>query len=211
MNKRSAKMRLLLSIIVALIILGIFFYLYLIQQTSAVVDGYSFRNYTTDIIINGTYSCPAASLYAQSIINSSSGFGAYNSSRYQGLTDYVIPPGSAGTITYKFVRKPSPSGYYIYYIIANIRNYALFSIMSDPQQIDESLQQAGISLNFTPQSEIIFPNGTYTIKTAIKSSSNAQLSTYEVILNPGCGGGAGFLLTVGNGPYNGTLPPPVIP
>jgi|GEM_PF-6181219 hypothetical protein len=132
-------------------------------------------------------------------ITTVTGLSAYNLS---GTEDYVISPGGSGRISYTtYVGKNIGEGE----AGTNTTNWADFYHLSTNNLTGNTYP--GMNVSIQPPSETFYFNSSYTVGVGVTALPNATRGTYWVVLSPGiCQGGPVFLLTVGNAPYNGTIP-----
>ncbi|MFI5412527.1 MAG: hypothetical protein ACHQX1_01400, partial [Candidatus Micrarchaeales archaeon] len=170
--------------------------------------------------------CPNINYNINNTVVGTTGFKIY---KVSGTLDYVLAPGSTGTVSYVSIVKPLPGANpnilkigdwfewaYDYAIVGN----DIVSINSSVSQLYvTSLDINGVTYKFTQnatttmmQSNTTTTNSTtpttYTITATMSAAANAPSVSYYMYLGPGlplCSGEM-LLITVGNGPYNGTTP-----
>ena len=172
-------------------------------SASTSIDTYSSE------IIPGPYpqgTCPAPVYPVYGTVVGHQGFDQYNIS---GLTDYVMPASSNGTILYTVHLGVNP-------FEANssmenrFYNWAELSHLSASNAVLNT--HPGITISIDPQNETVPFNSSYLVSVRVTAMPSALLGTYMVSLSPGfCSGGPVFLLTIGSSHYNGTAPGEPVP
>ncbi|MDE1861110.1 MAG: winged helix-turn-helix transcriptional regulator [Candidatus Micrarchaeota archaeon] len=172
----------------------------------------SVQNTTVQIPGGGIGTARACPMLFYQIIGNVTGYSGLSyyqlNSSYGTVADYVLARDAAGVL-------------HISERMANVLNepqgfnttrmhYAVL------QQINSSngfnMSSPGVNVTIEPTLFNITNNSVVSFTVSIAANSSAEYNTYWVRIDGQCGGGVQpFLLTVGNGPYNGTVRPQVTP
>ncbi len=175
------------------------------------------------------YSCPLLTASPANIIVSNiSVISAYN---LNGITDYVLPPGHSGSITYKVNSNKSDNiavdaSLSFSHEVQRMRNYSIEKESSSRYKICFSAGYGTVCRysHMPPAASYAIVNtssashdGIYSyintstskngyVKLSINTSPSVQKGTYWINIAGGpCDGGQTALLTIGNSAYNGSV------
>lgn len=158
-----------------------------------------------------TASCPLIDYGIKNVLLNVSGFGAYIVP--EGFTDYVLGRGSRGTVAYSTTideLRGIPASLPGFNDTSGWAHIYLLKVSNGTTALEiVNMSDVGVEVNFTSIDMHTYNNSrTYLVNARISAGSRAKESTYLLYLGPGlpmCGG-EGIVLTVGGGPYNGTIP-----
>lgn len=150
-------------------------------------------------------SCPMLFYAVTNNVTGSTGFKTY---QLPGITNYVLAPGSTGTLSYTATVKVLP-GNPRYNISQDswMRSDTEYEIIGN--KINNIGFNSSIGVSYAITTQNLTQNATqYTVTATLSAASNAPHATYYYVLGPGlplCGAEMP-LITVGSSPYNGTFP-----
>ncbi|EET90058.1 MAG: hypothetical protein LVQ97_00350 [Candidatus Micrarchaeales archaeon] len=156
-----------------------------------------------------TMLCPALFYQISSNITGISGLYEYNVSGYK---DFVLLPGSSGSINVSTRTGPPTSRSIIYPPNATVNNTATFyhTPISGSSKANVSNSHPGISVEISPVSDPMGPNKEYSYTARISASIAAQEGTYWLSIGPPmCLGNEMVLLTIGTKPFSNATAAPL--
>ena len=154
----------------------------------------------------GAFECPIEDYVLNGSVTEALGMRRYNLSYYNTtISDYVLAPGSSGTlnatemITHLLNQGSS---------INNGREHTVTLYREQSNQPTFNSTYTGINATITPATFNATSNETLHVTVTIATNATAA-GTYWVAIEGPCGGSVTpVLVTIGNGPYNGTITPP---
>jgi DNA-binding transcriptional ArsR family regulator len=155
----------------------------------------------------GAAACPLITYELNGTITGYNGFTLYtiNSSNYGSISDYVIAPGTNGSMNIAEMVSSmiqQPSGTNASEFTTNRTHYVFIS------NLNQSFNVTGINATATPSTYNVVSQGqwiNFTVNYSVSPSANQ--ATYWVRIDGPCNGGVNeFLFTIGTAPYSGNIP-----
>ncbi len=157
----------------------------------------------------GGLACPMLFYLVSGSVTGYTGLSMYTlNSSFGTYKDYVLAPGSSGTLNItehlsNVLEEPANSP------ILSRQHYVTLSLEGNGTSTTGASAVPGVETSIMPQNYTVNANETLSFTITVTANSTAK-GTYWTRVDGPCGEGLyPFFITVGNGPYNGTVTPVV--